>query len=710
MNYNVKTGVGMGNMLQVVLLGNDGLPYLAWQDTQGKWYYNGVLTRDSVNKSYEDLATGTGKNGNLQVFMLGHEDGLIHVTEQNRTTGNWIYKLPLPNPLNNLKFTAIATGIDYSGNLVLVCLGNDKQPYVVQQDQNGNYNFTGLLPNLYVTNFFVKLAMGVTDAGNLQVILIGNDGYPYVIQQDKQGKWGSLTRMDNPANIQYSSVVTGPSYNGKLNVYLIGKYDGQLYLIEQSNNSVAGSNKGVIPHYMNMLPLVGVSSGLGNDGTPQVICICNDGQPYLIYQDHSSGTWSYYGKLPSAPQKLPFKAVAVGIGNGKNLQVICLDVSTQPYLIWQDHNSGAWGYYGPVPYLSQVKIVDTAIQTGYANSQQVICLGSDGRLYSNWQDHVSGSWHKFNLLPFDASLPFFTSISMTPGNGGNLQLICLADDRKLYLVYQDNKSGGWSFYGALPNDPKKVRYFTSVASCVGGDGNLQVISLNDNGQPYLIWQDRNNGSWHFYGALPTDPDNFIKYSSVTPVIGADGNLQLILLGSGLPYLIQQTRNNGNWQYIGSLPTDPNNFRRHISVTAAIGGDGNLQVVLLGSKDGKPYLIWQDRKGSWNYYGLMPASNVQFTALEICLNNVTKELTLECVGQDGHMYRTWQDQKGNWFNSGVMSIGSSQLPLFMAVTSGICPHGGSMTIYIGKSDGQPYYGQTNPTTKKWAYNGLLESPQ
>jgi hypothetical protein len=709
MNYNVKTGIGMGNMLQVVFLGNDGLPYLAWQDSYGKWSYNGVLPRDAVNKSYDDLATGTGKNGNLQVFMLGHDNGLIHVTEQNRTTGNWSYKLPLPNPLNNLRFTAIATGIDYSGNLVLVCLGNDKQPYVIQQDSNGNYKFTGLLPNLYVTNFFVKLAMGVTDAGNLQVILIGNDGYPYVVQQDKQGQWGSLTRMDNPANIQYSSVITGTAYNGKLNVYLIGKYDGQLYLIEQNSNTVAGTNKGVIPHYMNMLPLVGVSTGMGNDGTPQVICICNDGQPYLIYQDHTSGSWSYYGKLPSAPQKLQFKAVAAGIGNGKNLQVICLDSSTQPYLIWQDHNSGSWGYYGPVPYLSQVRIVDTAIQTGNANSQQVICLGSDGRLYSNWQDYVSGSWHKFNLLPFDTVLPFFTSISMTPGNGGNLQLICLGDDRKLYLVYQDNKSGVWSFYGALPNDPKKVRYFTSVVSCVGGDGNLQVISLNENGRPYLIWQDRNNGSWNYYGALPTDPDNSIKYSSVTPVIGADGNLQLILLGSRQPYLIWQYRNNGSWNYYGALPVDPNNYRQYISVTAAIGGDGNLQAACLG-KDGKPYLIWQDRKGSWNYYGLMPASNVQFTALDICLNNVTKELTLECVGQDGHMYHTWQDQRGNWFNSGVMSIGSSQLPPFMAVTSGICPHGGSISIYIGTNDGQPYYGQTNPTTKKWAYNGLLESPK
>lgn len=47
-------------------------------------------------------------------------------------------------------------------------------------------------------------------------------------------------------------------------------------------------------------------------------------------------------------------------------------------------------------------------------------------------------------------------------------------------------------------------------------------------------------------------------------------------------------------------------RPHIASVknAAMGADGNLQVICI-TDDGLPHLVWQDKRGRWYYYGLLP---------------------------------------------------------------------------------------------------------
>ena len=724
--HKIRTGIGYGNQLQVILIGKNGQPFLVWQDRQGGWHNYGVLPHDTKNTSYDDIAVGNAKSGDLQVILLGHVDGQLYVTKQDHSTGAWSYQYALPNPTSNLKFTAVAAYPGNCGGLQVVCLGNDKQPYLIRQDQNGYFSYIGKISIPYQPTTFQALTMAVS-GGNLLLILLGVDGQPYIMQQNQQGNFTNFTAMDNPAKIQYRSVTAGISYNNKLNVILTGVIvgqpsDGKPYLIEEDGTTLAGKYKGIIPHYMNMPVFTEVTTEIGNDGTPQVICIGQDGQIYLIYQDHTSGEWYYYGALPTHPQKPKFYTAVAGVGNGRNLQLICLDSNNQPYLIWQDYSRGSWSYYGPVPYITQIQFISTVIGVGNNGNLQVICLGDDGQLYLKWQDNSSMSWSKFELLPiYNATIPMMkTSIAptnpkvsprLTPlaigtGNGGNLQVICVGADGKPYLIWQNNINGAWSFYGKLPTSSTSLK-FNSVATGIG-TGCLQVICLSEYGWPYLIWQDK-QGNWYSYGKLPDINADIPGFKALATGIGNGGNLQVVLLGKydGLPYLIWQDNKNGSWSYYGVLPWDQQYNLPNTSIAAGVGGDGNLQVVSLRRGGGLPMLVWQDKnKGSWSWYGILPtdpANSIRYATLSMCLDQYNELLLFSAAG-DGKVYCIWQDPRGNWFTSGQVMFGRNPAPLASDVTCGRCADGGYIVVLIGLNDGRAYFEESS---KRGYSYGLLE---
>jgi hypothetical protein len=189
----------------------------------------------------------------------------------------------------------------------------------------------------------------------LQVILIGrDDGQPYLIYQDTGGTWHNYGALPNTGNTAFATVAAGVGNQNQLQVVCIGGADGQPYLIYQ--------DPGGGWHYFGALPNTGntafvtVAAGVGNQNQLQVVCIGKaDGQPYLIYQD-AGGGWHYFGTLPN-PSKTPpgsasptaFASVATGVGNDKQLQVICTGLDDgKPSLIYQDP-SGGWHGYTPPP-------------------------------------------------------------------------------------------------------------------------------------------------------------------------------------------------------------------------------------------------------------------------------------------------------------------------------------------------------------------------
>jgi hypothetical protein len=451
MKHVATIAKGWQGQLQLIFLDNHGLPIRVARDTPD-WSHCGSVPHDTVNKSYDDVAMGTSSTGwDLQLVLLGHNDGLLYLTQQDPNNGYWEYKYPLPHPMTKVRFTAVTAGTGVNGLFQVVCLGTDNNIHVIAQDRGRNYAYVG---TIQTGGHPVFTALEFGNAGTPSVILLDNSGLPYVMRQDQNG-WSSPVLMDNgPGAARYNFLATGISAKkGILNVVLLDKAQSLPYLIELDNATPQGKFVGPIPHYssMPMPPFKALATGMGNDQTPQVICLGQDGQPYLIYQDHSTGDWHCFlwdnwRSLPTNVQKPAYTAVVAGACDRDNLQVVCFDGSRQPYRIEQDYQSGRWDYHGPLPYVTQVFFGNPVMRAGNNANFQVACVGDDKQLYLSWQDSSSREWSKFDLLP-------------ASGSGSSIRC-------------------------------------GTAAMGVGNNGNVQVIGLQ-NGEPNLTWQAVEDGSWHF---------------------------------------------------------------------------------------------------------------------------------------------------------------------------------------------------------------------
>ena len=243
----------------------------------------------------------------------------------------------------------LATGIGSAGDLELVTVGTDHAPYLAWQDHvTGTWHWSGRLP-VGAAVGLTAVAAAVGNGGNLQVIGLGSDGVPYLIWQDHgSGQWNWYGALPHQPGLTFSAVATAVGNNQNLQVIALGS-DGVPYLIWQDLGTGRWNWYGALPHQAGISFFDVVATGEVG-GNLQVICLGTaDQAPYLMWQDSGNGSWHWYGALPD-PQGLRFRQAATGFGNGGNLQVICVGANDgQPYLIWQAASTGSWYWGGALP-------------------------------------------------------------------------------------------------------------------------------------------------------------------------------------------------------------------------------------------------------------------------------------------------------------------------------------------------------------------------
>jgi predicted metalloprotease len=274
------------------------------------------------------------------------------------------------------------------------------------------------------------------------------------------------------------------------------------------------------------------------------------------------------------------------------------------------------------------------------------------------------------------------------GSDKHFQIIYLGSNGLPYLTWQDQKGTWYPREDPLPAD----KSFIDITAAVGADGHLQVVLVADDELPYLIWQDQ-GGTWNYRNdPLPT-PNNK-KIFAPTIGMGADGNLQVVFLGTDdyAPYLIFQDRG-GTW-YLRKdpLPTDPSNKKYFRTATAAMGADGHLQVILVAD-DGLPYLIFQDRGGAWNYRNdplpTYPNNKKYNPTLTAAMSADGHLQVIYVATNDGLPYLTWQDQKGTWYpREDPLPTDPNNKKYFRTATAAMGADGHLQVIFVA-DDGLPY---------------------
>jgi hypothetical protein len=159
-------------------------------------------------------------------------------------------------------------------------------------------------------------------------------------------------------------------------------------------------------------------------------------------------------------------------------------------------------------------------------------------------------------------------------------------------------------------------FYYKVAALVSGNpfGALQAFLLDQSGNPYLVWDTSGTGSnWVPFdsGRLPAELNpQSLQFSMMAGAKGSDGNLQVVGISAGLPYLIWQDTAGGNWHHYenpqgqGMQLPDSNPMNSLLDLAMGIGNQGFLQVGYIG-QDGNIYLNWQDQNSGWHWSGPLP---------------------------------------------------------------------------------------------------------
>jgi hypothetical protein len=154
--------------------------------------------------------------------------------------------------------------------------------------------------------------------------------------------------------------------------------------------------------------------------------------------------------------------------------------------------------------------------------------------------------------------------------------------------------------------------FVRVAALIPGyQGFLQAIVLDQNGVPYLYKDTSGSGSNFALSGKLLNPYG-LQYSTMAACVGTDGNFQVVGLCKGLPYLVTQSAANGAWSAFknpnGQGSQLPMTTRSAVPLKDLVMGYGNqrlLQVGYLG-EDGI-YVNFQQANGNWGWFGPLPGA-------------------------------------------------------------------------------------------------------
>lgn len=144
--------------------------------------------------------------------------------------------------------------------------------------------------------------------------------------------------------------------------------------------------------------------------------------------------------------------------------------------------------------------------------------------------------------------------------------------------------------------------WTFAALAPGNARMLQLLGLDENGYPQLVWDQSGNGSAWVGAQLPNSLK--IAFSALAAYPGNDSNLQVVGIGKsdGLPYLFWQSATDGNWNECFQLPIDAA-VPAISDLCMGMGTQRYLQVGYIAG--GKIYVNWQDTFGNWAWYGPLP---------------------------------------------------------------------------------------------------------
>jgi hypothetical protein len=353
---------------------------------------------------------------------------------------------------------------------------------------------------------------------------------------------------------------------GDLNLIFLSPTNGQPLTFFQTSDGAwhPTKNQGGSPTLIqNPAPTTMFQAILGA-GVKGLIALDQNGS---LWQTTQNGTtWNGFSLLPNALQPKPaFVDFATCSGQIDPIFLVACSQALSESNLYLQAGSNLAAMPQPVlaslPQMVRIPtgsypMVFSSVAAAQFGNQSAAAVVDPVKGWAVWTSN--GQTWSGGPLPA-SNVPFFqpTACVLVPGNGGLQAIVLNGNDHNLYLWWWAGPGSDWSWYGKLPN-PDGVS-FTTMAAAMGADSHLQVVGIGTDGLPYLIWQNQ-EGTW-------------------APYKNPDGQgMQLPMKSQAAIPLMDLVMGTGNQDYLQ---------------VGYIGADGNI------------YVNWQNKNGTWDWYGPLP---------------------------------------------------------------------------------------------------------
>lgn len=272
---------------------------------------------------------------------------------------------------------------------------------------------------------------------------------------------------------------------------------------------------------------------------------------------------------------------------------------------------------------------------------QLLCIGDDAKLYLA-ATQPTGSYRWSVSEPYELAFQnrSVRSLALGLGNSRMLQVVGLDTDGHVFLAaYLDTKNV-WRPPTGVPvpfGDPAAT--YLSIAVARGSEDSLDVLALRDDERVYVVAEQDSGGRWTVSSDSAPIGGSDPRFTAFVVARGYRDNLQVLGLGRDqLLYLVaQQDSKTGAWRAPapGINPVGGPNSR-YVALAAAKDLDGNLRILALGT-DGRVYdAVYQSpADGHW-----------QATALPIGAPGTFYVQLAATAGPDGALQAIGRDTDGN----------------------------------------------------------------
>ncbi|HEV2135044.1 MAG TPA: hypothetical protein VGR47_12470 [Terracidiphilus sp.] len=309
--------------------------------------------------------------------------------------------------------------------------------------------------------------------------------------------------------------------------------------------------------------------------------------------------------------------------------------------------NGSFGGWQQV--LSGNPVISAPPRVGYNKDgrMEVYGMQSGGVLWHVWQTVPSGGWSGGGSLGAPSG-GIIGGVSVTNDQDGRIEIFGVGSNKHLHNVWQTSPNNGWSGWGDLGapgpgisiGDPRVVR---------NADGRLEVFLLANDGKVWHIWQTAPNNGWSGWSSLGGPS---VQISNGAPFVGnnADGRIEVFVTGAdGGIYHIWQTAPSNGWSSWAQLVAPLPGVQFY-----GLGGvynnqDGRFQLLFIGS-DGALWTIPQSSPSNgWNPVrfldGAPTAQAINADQIPACGKNANGDLAAFVAGADGNIWQLTQISPG-----------------------------------------------------------------